>query len=100
MLVIQGLCPFSTQLRVLIPEMALKISREILDRCADFLHPAFPTSNPFPYKPWFLCVCSTSLLKKKKKPVRKGKIAHEEQFLIFQQCFLPILRTFCQFRQI
>ena len=26
----------------------------------------------------------------------KGEIAHSEQFLLFPQCFQPILRTFCQ----
>ena len=27
----------------------------------------------------------------------KGEIAHNEQFLLFPQCFLPILRTFSHF---
>ena len=44
-------------------------------------------------KPGFLRVCGTSLLKK----LGKGEIAHKEQFLLFPQCFLPILRTFCHF---
>ena len=43
--------------------------------------------NPFPNKLWFLHVCSTSLLK---KILGKGEIAHNEQFLLFPQCFLPI----------
>ena len=30
----------------------------------------------------------------------KGKIAHNEPFLLFPQCFLPIRRTFCHFHQI
>ena len=30
----------------------------------------------------------------------KGEIACNEQFLLFPQCFLPILRTFCHFCQI
>ena len=42
--------------------------------------------NPFPNKPWFLCVCSTSLL----KTVGKGEIALNEQFLLFPQSFLPV----------
>ena len=40
--------------------------------------------NPFPNKPWFLCICSTSLLK---TLCGKGEIAHFEQFLLFPQCF-------------
>ena len=30
----------------------------------------------------------------------KGEIARNEQFLLFPQCFQPILRTFCHFHQI
>ena len=47
--------------------------------------------------PGFLCVCSTSLLK---KTVGKGEIARNEQFLLFLQCFLLVWRTFCHFYQI
>ena len=32
--------------------------------------------------------------------VGKGEIAHNEQFVLFQRCFLPILRTACNFNQI
>ena len=32
--------------------------------------------------------------------VGKGEIAHEEQFLLFPLCFLPIWRTFSYFYQI
>ena len=32
--------------------------------------------------------------------VGKGEIAHNEQFLLFPQCFLPVWITFCHFRQI
>ena len=32
--------------------------------------------------------------------VRKGEIAHNEQFLLFPQSFLPIWRTFCHFHRI
>ena len=32
--------------------------------------------------------------------VGKEEIARNKQFLHFQQCFLPFLRTFCQFHQI
>ena len=52
--------------------------------------------NPFPNKPWFLRVYSTSLLKK----LGKGEIARNEQFLIFPQCFLPFWRSLCLFHQI
>ena len=40
--------------------------------------------NPFPNKPWVLCVCSTNLLK---------TLWENVQFLLFPQCFLPIRRT-------
>ena len=46
--------------------------------------------NPFQNKPWFLHACSTSLL----KTLGKGEIAHNEQFLLFPQCFLSFWRTF------
>ena len=52
--------------------------------------------NPFPNKPWFLRVCSTSLL----KTLGKGEIARNEQFLLFPQCFLSIWETFCHFHQV
>ena len=29
----------------------------------------------------------------------KGEIARNEQFLLFQQCFLPVWRTLCHFHQ-
>ena len=32
--------------------------------------------------------------------VGKGEIAHNEQFLLFPQCFLPFWRFFCHFHQI
>ena len=35
-----------------------------------------------------------------KNTVGKGEIAHNEQFLLFPQCFLTIWKTFCQFPQI
>ena len=41
--------------------------------------------NPFQNK-LFLRVCSTNILK---NTVGKGAIAHNEQFLLFPQCFLP-----------
>ena len=50
--------------------------------------------NPFPNKPWFLRVCSTSFFE---NTVGKGEIAHNEQFLLFPQCFLPAWRTLCHF---
>ena len=39
--------------------------------------------NPFPNKPWFLRVCSTSL----ENTVGKGETARKEQFLLFPQHF-------------
>ena len=30
----------------------------------------------------------------------KGEIAHNEQFLLFPQCFLPVLKTFCHLHNI
>ena len=51
------------------------------------------TINPFPNKSWFLCVCSTSLLKTLWKK-------ENEQFLLFSQCFLPVWITFYHFHQI
>ena len=53
--------------------------------------------NPFPNKPWFLRVCSTSLLKTK---WGKGEITYHEQFLLFPLCSLPIWRDFYYFHQI
>ena len=47
--------------------------------------------NPFPNKPLFLHVCSTSLLK---------TLGENEKLLLFSLCFLPFLRTFCHFNQI
>ena len=32
--------------------------------------------------------------------VGKGETARNEQFLLFSQCFLPILRTFCHINQV
>ena len=53
------------------------------------------TINPFQNKPWFLHVCCKNLL----KTLRKGEIACNKQFLLFPQCFLPVLRPFCHFHQ-
>ena len=49
------------------------------------------TTKLQPNKPWFLHVCSISLL----KTLEKGDIARNEQFYLFPQCFLPVKRTFC-----
>ena len=51
-----------------------------------FIRPFFQQVNPFLNNPWFLCVCSTSLV----NIVGKGVSAHIEQFLLFPQCFLPL----------
>ena len=53
--------------------------------------------NPFPNKPWFLRVCSPSLLK---TLGGKGEMLVTSNFSFFPQCFLPIWRTFCHFHQI
>ena len=52
--------------------------------------------HPFPNKPWFLCVCRTSLL----KTLGKGEIARNKQFLLFSQCFLTLWITFSHVYQI
>ena len=52
--------------------------------------------NPFPNNPWFLRVCSTSLL----KTLGKGEIAHNELFPLFLQRFLSVWWTFCHFHKI
>ena len=51
--------------------------------------------NPFPNKPWFSHVCWKSLLK---TLWEKKKLLVTSNFF-FSQCFLPILRTFCNFHQ-
>ena len=53
--------------------------------------------NLFPNRPWFLRVCTTSLLK---TLWVKGEIARNEQFLLFPECLLPIWRAFCHFHHI
>ena len=50
------------------------------------LHHSRTTFNPFPNKPRFLRVCSTRLM----KTLGKEEIAHNEQFLLFPKCFLPV----------
>ena len=53
--------------------------------------------NPFPNKPWFFtCLQYKSF----ENSVGKGDIAHDEQCLLFPQCFLPFWRTFCHFHQL
>ena len=51
--------------------------------------------NPFPNKPLFLHVCTTSLFK---RLWEKEKL-HREQFLHFPQCFLSVWKFFCNFHQ-
>ena len=51
--------------------------------------------NPFPTKPWFLCGCSTSLLK-----TLWEKLIVTRNFSFSPQCFLPFRRTFRHCRQI
>ena len=59
--------------------------------------PFYMNLNPFPNKPWFLRVCSTTLLK---SPWEKEKLLLTSNFSFFPQCFLPIWRTFFHFHQI
>ena len=67
-------------------------SRMTLKLCADIhfplllFHSYFGEFNRFPNKPWFLRVCSTSLL----KTLGKGEIAHHKQFLLCHSVFYPI----------
>ena len=49
--------------------------------------------NPFPNKPLFLRVCSTSLL----KTLSKREIACNEQFLLFPQCLQTHFENFLPF---
>ena len=44
-------------------------------------------------------VLTCLLYKSYENTAGKGKIARNEQFLLFPQCFLPIWRTFCYFRE-
>ena len=57
----------------------------------------FKCLNPFPNKPWILCVCCSSFLK---TLWVKGEIARNKKFLLFSQCFLPFWRTLCYIHQI
>ena len=51
---------------------------------------------PFPKQALvFTCLQKKSL----ENAAEKGEIARYEQFLLFPQCFLPVLRTFCHFHQ-
>ena len=50
--------------------------------------------NPFPNKPWFLRVCSISLMK---TLWGKGEIARNEQFLLFPTVFSTCLENFKPF---
>ena len=67
--------------------------------CTALLHNMFYQLyqvNPFPNKPWFLHVCSISLLKILRE---KEKLLVTSNFS-FCQCFLPVWRTFCHLHQI
>ena len=51
-------------------------------------HNVFYSVNLFPIKHWFLkCLQYKSF---ENSTVGKGEIARNEQFLLFQQCFLPV----------
>ena len=49
-------------------------------------------SSPFPKQ----ALAFMGLQYKSLKTLGKGEIAHNEQFLLFPQFFLPTWRTFCQ----
>ena len=53
--------------------------------------------NSFPNKPWFLRVCSRSLLK---TLWEKEKLLFTSNFSFSHSVFLPIRKTFCHFHQI
>ena len=53
--------------------------------------------SPFPNKPWFLCVCSTSLLKTLWKKLKSLVMTN---FTFSQSVFYPSCRTVCHFHQI
>ena len=57
--------------------MKLKAFANKKSKCDQMTGLNFCFLNPFPNKPWFLCVCSTCLL----------KTPRNEQFLLFPQCF-------------
>ena len=59
--------------------------------CLIYINPLTLSHN----KPWFLCVCRTSLLK---TLWEKEKLLIE-QFLLYLQCFLPFRRPFHHFHQ-
>ena len=60
-------------------------------------HKIWDPFNPFAYKPWFLRVCSTSLLKTLRA---KEKLLISSNFSYLPLCFLPVFRTFHHFHQI
>ena len=53
--------------------------------------------NPFPNIPWFLHVYSIITFG---HTLGKGRITHNDQFLLFPQCFLPFRKTFCHLYQV
>ena len=50
----------------------------------------------FQKSPGFTCLQYKSF----ENTAGKGEIAHNEQFLLIPQCFLPVWKTFCHFHQI
>ena len=87
-------------LRCICMRLHPSIHPELLYLCMDFKITlnTVVLLNPPPNNFWFLPVCSTSLLKTLGE---KEEIAHNEQFLLFPQCFrLSFQRTFRHFPQI
>ena len=67
----------------------------LINRKVSFIH--LTTNEPFPKE---LLVFTCLQYKSFENTVGKGGIARYEQFLLFPQCFLPILRAFCLFHHI
>ena len=57
-------------------------------------------NNPIGLQPGGLTLSHVSAALVFENTVGKGEIAHNEQFLIFSQYFLPVLRAMCHFQQI
>ena len=66
-----------------------------LSLCLSNFHELPSLLNPFPNKPWFLRVCSTSLWKTLRE---KEKLLVTSNFS-FSRCFLPVSKTFCHFHR-
>ena len=84
-------CTFTV--KSVLETMCIKRPPALRDHCSD----TAILLNPFPNKPWFLRVCSTSLLK---TLWEKEKLLVTSNFSFSHSVFLPICRTFCHFHLI